>query len=121
QLAGAGAQPLQLGCEARLVAHQEDLQAALAMCAESALDRGGRSEVAPHGVERDHLVAVIVLWLIFCALLHGLAAVLPALRAGPMREHRLSAVGAGAHVRRGGLPVGPALVALLAAGSLLRD
>src|SRR5207248_7261223 len=53
--------------------------------------------------------------------LYLLAAILAALRAGAMREDRLAAVGAGADVGSGGLPMRAPLVALLAAGSLLRD
>src|SRR5205807_5482316 len=54
--------------------------------------------------------------------LHLGALVEPALRAGAVAQHRLAAVLARGHVRRGGLEVRrPALVALLAAGSLLRD
>jgi hypothetical protein len=57
QLVIACAQAAQLGADARLVADQQDFEAALAMRAQGTLGRRGRSQVAPHGVECDQLQA----------------------------------------------------------------
>src|SRR3954465_14480097 len=65
--------------------------------------------------------AIIYRKLVFAALLHRAALVLAALGAGAMRQDGLAALGAGGDVGGDGLPVCPALVALLPAGSLLRN
>jgi hypothetical protein len=54
QLVLARAEATKLRADAGLVADQQHLEAALAMRTQGALDRRGRSKIAPHGVKSDH-------------------------------------------------------------------
>src|SRR5437867_5984418 len=130
QLFFARAEPLQFGAQPRFVPDEQDLQAPLPMRAQGTLDGRCGREVPAHGVECDHgyrpkhrrIPAPSARErLLLRAGLYLLAAILAALRAGAVRQNRLAAVGASADVGSCGLPMRAPLVALLAAGSLLRD